>query len=380
MNERYSYDYASKRNYEDNKLQLTVDTSTHSRVEGSKMNCMRADRKKWNLDDFKNEASTYFESADKDGSRGKGEGDKILYFLESIVGQDDFITISSNNEPKNAERLMRSTNSIYSKETKISESIKNSYRKSLMKRALTVTRSISIAALNNENIELYDIQCFVLEKGIMIPIDTLGSLLASADKDCDGHLSIEEINNYLNSFSSSPYEILKSLVSDMGFWLNFLYIVGGVILIVGAHHGQELPKETIANMYLVVSICYFINSGLFVFPYPLKEWKLRKEVARIKLDFVDTVIDKAMVHAFASYREQKKLGCIHSQLSLYLSNVVFRDRSELSKFEFQLFLLKEMGKSYSSRVLDDIYWSIDTNMVCMKSMINSESVQIKTST
>ena len=241
-------------------------------------------------------------------------------------------------------------------------------------------QSKTMYILSNANIELYELQCFVLEKGIMIPIDTLGTLLASADKDCDGHLSIEEINNYLNSFSSSPYEILKSLVGDIGFWIKFLYIVAGVILIVGAHHGQELPKETIANMYLVVSICYFINSGLFVFPYPLKEWKLRKEVARIKLDFVDTVIDKAMVHAFASYREQKKLGCIHSQLSLYLSNVVFRDRSELSKFEFQLLLLEQMGKSYSSRVLDDIYWSIDTNMVCMKSMINSENVQIKTST
>ena len=155
-------------------------------------------------------------------------------------------------------------------------------------------------------------QCLILEKGIMIPIDTFASQSANADKDCNVHLSIEEINNYLKSFRSSPYEILKSLVIHIRFWLTFLYVVAGVTLIVGAHRRQEIPRETIANMHFVVNICYFVNSRLFVFPYPLKEWKVRKEVERIRLDFVDTV---------------------------------FRDRSEQSNFQFQLFLVEKFTKA-----------------------------------
>ena len=66
-------------------------------------------------------------------------------------------------------------------------------------------------------------------------------------------------------------EILKSLVIDIGFWLKFLYNVAGVTLIVGAHRRQEIPRETIANMQLVVNICYFVNSRIFAVPYPLIE-------------------------------------------------------------------------------------------------------------
>ena len=284
-------------------------------------------------------------------------------------------------------------------------------------------------------LDQFQLQTFLLERDVLIPVDTVQYLYAearSAAAAAAAHkqrrrrssqvgssssdfslITIRDLNNYLSKLvgsmsddsdddSTNPSIIaMKHLARNINFWLAFLYVIAGVLLMivsfyindVGDNDNSVISEKTSssrlhlrADLYLCVSICYIVNSAKFIFEYPIKEWKAQKRNWEMMLDFKKKLLIQA---AKCEYDAETCGGVLladddgikdeeNAKLATFIANHIFMEHSNtsctckctctctrsltaLTKKDLELLLLKEIGSPCDSRLINNIFTSMDIN-------------------
>jgi len=245
-------------------------------------------------------------------------------------------------------------------------------------------------------LDVFQLQNVLQAMGVLIPNDVIISLYARASKkDQDNStLSFADLNYFLknsvrvgNKEDHSTKNVLKNLLAlknlgiDGFVWDTVLWVIAGVVLVVVSFTNGTILDPIRKNMGLVVSTCYGITGGKFVFGFPLKEWNAQVNIEKLTIQFKE-----AMLRNVAAYAESKKekehnkatrpsaLNVDKSfssqssfiQLLTYIEEKIYNRNPQvvvLTKRDLENLLLKELGNSFNSRVLDAIMSIVDKDKV-----------------
>ena len=126
--------------------------------------------------------------------------------------------------------------------------------------------------------------------GVLIPLDVVRSLNAQAIKSSGGPpvddsltVSTKELAEYLRkligpSGTGGPLNTLGHLARDAYFWLTPIgyFVAGAMLIILSFSPPGFMPANHHANMYLVVSVLYYLNSLKLLIYFPKNEWNAQK--------------------------------------------------------------------------------------------------------
>ena len=137
---------------------------------------------------------------------------------------------------------------------------------------------------------MFELQTLLYRMGVLIPIDVVRRLYAQAIKSSGGPpvddsltVSTKELAEYLRkligpSGTGGPLNTLGHLARDAYFWLTPIgYSVAGAMLIILSFSPPGfIPANHRANLYLVVSVLYYLNNLKFLIDFPKNEWNAQK--------------------------------------------------------------------------------------------------------
>lgn len=139
-------------------------------------------------------------------------------------------------------------------------------------------------------LSFFELQTLLYRMGVLIPLDVVRSLNAQAIKSSGGPpvddsltVSTKELAEYLRkligpSGTGGPLNTLGHLARDAYFWLTPIgyFVAGAMLIILSFSSPGFIPANHRANMYLVVSAVYNLNSLKFLIDFPKNEWNAQK--------------------------------------------------------------------------------------------------------
>jgi hypothetical protein len=159
--------------------------------------------------------------------------------------------------------------------------------------------------------------------------------------------------------------------------LEFLWFVAGTLLTVNACGGAlgTLTANAKTNIGLLSTLCYFIPGSYGSFWFPVQEYRAKVASEELTLQFRDKMLKNAALHAKmkdqSEHIDPSSKGVSLSsqsnfvQLLVYIEQKIFHGdpTSTMTKRDLELLLLRELGSSFNSRLLDDMMLIVDKDNV-----------------
>ena len=237
----------------------------------------------------------------------------------------------------------------------------------------------------------FEFQNVIQAMNVLIPNEVVIAMYAQASQDkgtndaTDGEptLSISQINDFLDTYIGYDDDlsfgtVCKALFKDLNFLrMEFLWFVAGTLLTVNACGGalETLTDNASANISLLSTLCYFIPGSYGSWWFPVEEYRAKVSSEELTVQFRDKMLENAAIYAKAkdlseSIDPSGKGASLSSQstfvqLLVYIEEKMFHGdpTSTMTKRDLELLLLRELGSSFNSRVLDEIMLTVDRDNV-----------------
>lgn len=257
-------------------------------------------------------------------------------------------------------------------------------RKTRVQKSLESTRTL----------KAFDIHCTLLATDTLIPIDVVTTLLNEADNESDGVWTLEGLTAFYGELASYYAEnggkeekgmkrIIanwEGLINSKDFIFAFLFVIGGVMFVMGAFLFNVVHPRVILMLLLVGSIMYIINNARNVYNHPAGLLKHNKVVSDAKHRFKTSIMELATKKYHDGKRTRKKRLLRDDILMSYIRETVIHSsdlRVQLSKRDLELLLVKELGQIMNSAIREAI-WN-DINHKNTKSLSGQELYKYITS-
>jgi len=228
----------------------------------------------------------------------------------------------------------------------------------------------------HDKLDVFQLQNMLHGLGVLIPTYEIVSLYHQLNKhyktgqNNDGScFSFTELSRYVKESVGDgkqlTFRLLKVMVKDANLWIKSLFIIAGLLLMINACGGENIPPNVRRNFHMAVSTCYYINSGKYVFLYFIHEWIAQTNSSKSIFRFKQALQKKAALRNRQCVVEQRynfSRGCEDwEKLLAHIVNEIYSQipSKVLAKRDVDLLLLRELGQSYKPRVLDDIMSVID---------------------
>ena len=228
----------------------------------------------------------------------------------------------------------------------------------------------------HDKLDVFQLQNMLHGLGVLIPNYEIVSLFHQlnkqykTDQNNDGScFSIAELRRYVKESVGDgkqlTFRLLKVMVKDANLWIKSLFIIAGLLLMIDACGGENIPSNVRRNFHIAVSTCYYINSGKYVFFYFIHEWKEKTNSAESIFRFKQALRKKAAMRnrqSVVEHRNNISRDCEDwEELLAYIVKEIYSQipSKVLTRRDVDLLLLRELGQSYKPRVLDDIMSVID---------------------
>jgi len=222
----------------------------------------------------------------------------------------------------------------------------------------------------------YELQYALRSMGTLVPTDEIVSLFTRArdtelndsgsHQDLNGcfySMSIERMSKQLNTDTTFKrgftYQVYKNLASNINAVLDSLYIVAGALYVIATPINNQ-------NMYLVANMIFLLNSAKFLIIFPLNELRARVQSDIEILKFKEAILINSAMNAIENPLEIDSKLCISKKskswnIFQYIENEIFQGdpNKVLTKRDLEMLLLRELGVTYSGRVLSDLLSAMD---------------------
>jgi hypothetical protein len=241
----------------------------------------------------------------------------------------------------------------------------------------------------------FEFQNVIQAMNVLIPNDVVIALYARAGlqgdersrdidpKDGGPTLSISQINDFLDTSIGydddlSFFTVCKALATDEEFlFSSFLWFIAGALLTIGACGSalDTIPSEARKNLGLLALLCYFVPGMKYCFGFPVQEYRAKVASEELTLQFRDKMLKNAALHAKmkdqSEHIDPSSKGVSLSSQSTFVQLLVYIEEkmfhgdptSTMTKRDLELLLLKELGSSFNSRLLDDMMLIVDKDNV-----------------
>ena len=263
---------------------------------------------------------------------------------------------------------------------------------SSLKSALKLSTSTRLS--RDTKLTAFQLQYFLRAMGVLIPTEDITSLFTQArtmevdgkgsHPDLDGcyySISIEILIDILEQETrfkrgfQFKYQVLKNIFTHFNSALAHLYIIAGVLLIVGSltcSNGMITPVHC-KNLYLTVSLMYIINFGKHLIDFPLNEYRARVQSETMIHKFKESILNNIVAPAISASAQAQSKGEVSLEMESrnlfqYIENSIFLgdQHKMLTERDLEMLLLRELGMLYNPRALSDLVSSMDEDNVSYK--------------
>jgi len=221
----------------------------------------------------------------------------------------------------------------------------------------------------HEKLDAFRLQKILRSLGVLIPSDEIILLYSRVNKyyrtgiSDGGSFSTTELSRYLEkSAGDGTYfmlRLIKMLLLDINLWIKSLFFWAGILLIINSFGTESIPLYIRRYLSLSVSVCYYINSGRYTLTYFYHEWRAQSHSEECTMCFKEALCQRALItgHSKTIHTYDRTM----SQLLTYIKEQIYESNptNVLTKRDFEMLLLGELGNSYTPRVLKDVISVID---------------------
>ncbi len=234
----------------------------------------------------------------------------------------------------------------------------------------------------HEKLDAFRLQKMLRSSGIFIPSDEVISLYFRAKKyylngiSGDSPFSITELSSFLEKSAGDGTDfmlrLVKILVLDVDLRIKSLFFWAGVLLIINSFGTERIPLDIRRYLSLSVSVFYYINSGRYILTYFYHEWIAQAHSEECTIRFREALCKRALSTGDCKPVQTNGISTddfkvwqkpTMSQLLTFIKEQIYEPNPSniLTRRDFEMLLLEELGNSYTPRVLKDIIPIIDKN-------------------
>lgn len=238
-------------------------------------------------------------------------------------------------------------------------------------------------------LNVFQFQNVLQAMGVLVPSDVVISLFAKAAKKGEDSslLAVSQLSVFLKKSlyvgevnrGVAFIKALKNLGIDGFYWDTMLWVIAGTLLVLSSFTNGIIADSIRRNMNLVASTCYIITGGKFVLCFPIKEWKAQVNSEQLTMKFKEAMLKNAEEYTKAKEETSTNTTDLtFVQLLTYIEQQIYagKSKSDLTKRDFEMLLLKELRNSYDSRALNDIMAIVDKDNVSCFALINQSCTLI----
>jgi len=228
---------------------------------------------------------------------------------------------------------------------------------------------------SSNGISAYELYNAIFAMGVVVDLEIVVAIFKEVDKDNSGTVSLLEFSEFVLKSAELEDErqkpiraVLKIVAFEIKFWLNFGFVVAGLLLTIAMFGHSTIPEPTLKNMILAVNSLFVMTTGPKVIIFPIDIWKERNFIEYLSVTLKDGLMQKAV--NLESKRDAETCPNInsttpHCAIREYIKTVLFRNEQGgiqpyLSREDIEGLLLNETGIVVSSSHLGTIFNSFDS--------------------